>query len=168
MFKKIAINFFITFILMFIIHNVFPIFKNNITAIFFPVNESVWEHMKMLFTGILLTGFINYCFFKTKNNSLSSLIVGIISIIIYLVCFLPFNSDNKILIFSILIIDIIICEIIRYFLIKKEVFYKYNNLAFILIIICYIIFGYLTYKPPICDLFKDKTKNMYGINTHEI
>ena len=45
---------------------------------------------------------------------------------------------------------------------------KYNKLAYILIIITYTIFGYLTFKPIKCKLFKDTIENKYGINTYII
>jgi len=122
----------------------------------------------MLYTCILLGGFINYLIFKTDNNFTSSFITGIFSIIFYLVCFLPFNTENKIFIFILLFIDIFISELIRYYIINKKILIKYNYYFIIPIIISYIIFGYLTYKPPINNLFKDTVKNTYGINTYEI
>lgn len=158
----------IAFLLCFPMHFVYDKFPNWLTSIFFSVNESIWEHMKMLYTSFLLTGFINYIFFNKQNAAISTLISSILSIVIYLILFLPFESNNKILIFSILIIDIIVCEFIRILIINKEYHKKFNKLSFIMLILIYIIFGYLTYKPMHTDLFKDKNKNLYGINTYVI
>ena len=168
MIKKILINIMINFGLCFVIHNIYKWFPNNLSAIFFPVNESIWEHMKMLFTCFLITGLINYFIFNKHNLAISSFITGIASIIFYLVLFLPFNSENKILIFSILILDIIIFEYVRYLIIHNHKFNKYNKLAYIFIIVTYIVFGYLTFNPLKIDLFKDTIENKYGINTYII
>ena len=167
MIKKIIINSIITFALCFLAHNVYKWIPNNLTAIFFPVNESIWEHMKMLFTVFCISGFIFYLLFDENNIVIASFVSGILSIIFYLIMFLPFNSDSKVLIFSILIIDIIISEYIRYIIIHKP-FTKYNKLAYVFIIISYITFGYLTFKPIKCPLFKDTLENKYGINTYII
>ena len=59
--KKIKIiNVIGTFLLCFLIHEAYSIFPNTLFSIFFPVNESIWEHMKMLFTAILVFGLIEY------------------------------------------------------------------------------------------------------------
>ena len=55
------------FLISFISHFVYTIFPNIFTSIFFPVNESIWEHMKILFTSSLLYGIIDYIILK-KNN----------------------------------------------------------------------------------------------------
>lgn len=164
--KKIILNIILTFGLCFLTHNIYKWFPNNLTAIFFPVNESIWEHMKMLFTTYLISGFIIYLFIDKRNFALSSLITGIGGIILYLILFLPFNTSNKIVIFGILIINIIIFEYIRLKIINKNFDNKFNIFAYALIIIVYIIFGYLTFKPLKNDLFKDKSTNQYGINTY--
>lgn len=164
--KKLIINIILTFGLCFLTHNIYKWIPNNLTAIFFPTNESVWEHMKMLFTTYLISGFIIYIIFDKRNFALSSLIVGIGGIILYLILFLPLNTTSKIAIFGTLIIDIIIFEYIRLKLINKVYNIKYNILAYILIIGVYILFVYLTFKPLKNDLFKDKITNQYGINTY--
>ena len=33
---------------------------STLTAIFFPVNESIWEHMKLLFSAVIMYGIIDY------------------------------------------------------------------------------------------------------------
>ena len=167
MFKKIFINSLISLGLCFIAHNIYKWIPNNLTAIFFPVNESIWEHMKMLFTVFMISGFISYILFDDNNIVIASFVSGILSIIFYLIMFLPFNSENKVLIFGVLIIDIIISEYIRYLIINKP-YTKYNKLAYLLIIISYIIFGYLTFRPIKTKLFKDTIENKYGINTYII
>lgn len=172
--KKISV--FLIFGLSFLTHFIYDWFPNSLFSIFFPVNESIWEHMKMLYTTILLYGIIEYFILKhfnikVNNYMLSLFISSIISIPVYLIIFLPFyyNGINNMLFFIVVMfITCIICECISYKIMKvKEI--KYQNLiSIILIIITYIIFGYLTYKPLKNDLFLDNEDEKYGINEYII
>lgn len=165
-----------TFLLCFITHYIYSIFPNTLFSIFFPVNESIWEHMKMIFTSILLFGIIEYIFLKkfkiNHNNYLfSKFIEAFISIPIYLIIFLPIYykiGENMIIIFIIMIITFIIVEYIGYKIIKMNNLKYINYISIILIIISYIIFGYLTYHPIKNHLFLDTSKEKYGINDYNI
>ena len=57
--KKILINSLFIFVISSIFHFVYNIFPNNITALFFPVNESIWEHYKLLYTSAILFSYLN-------------------------------------------------------------------------------------------------------------
>ena len=46
--KLMIITTLIAFLLCFPFHFVYDTFPNLITSIFFPINESIWEHMKLL------------------------------------------------------------------------------------------------------------------------
>ena len=69
--KMVYINTIITFLLCFIAHGMYSWIPSNAVAVFFPVNESIWEHMKMLYTSILIYGFIEHLLLiKLKYHSL--------------------------------------------------------------------------------------------------
>lgn len=163
------------FLLAFLTHFLYDWFPNVIFSIFFPVNESIWEHMKMLFTTILLYEFIEYIILKIKNIKvnnflISSFISAILSIPIYLIMFLPIYykiGENMIITLIIMLITIIIVEIIHYKIIIIKNLHL-DILAFIFIIITYIIMGILTYYPPETDLFFDPQNEKYGINKYII
>lgn len=163
-------------LLCFLFHFLYEWFPNSLFAILFPVNESIWEHMKLLFSGICFYAIIDYMILvKSKiefnNFFLNLFITGITSIPIYLLLFLPiynFIGENMIVSITLLFIVILISQIISYIILKKESHKILNYLSFILIIVTYIIFGYLTYNPIHTDLFLDKQKNVYGINHYEI
>ena len=55
-------------ILAFPTHFVYDIFPNKLTAIFFPINESIWEHMKILVTSFLTSNLLFYPFLKNNQN----------------------------------------------------------------------------------------------------
>lgn len=159
---------FILFGLCFITHNLYKWIPNNLFAIFFPVNESVWEHMKMIFTTIILWSFIEYFILKKKNIITSAFISGILSIPIYLIMYLPFNTLNMTIIFIILFITLAISQWISYKILSLNDFIYLNKISIILIIVVYIIFGYLTYNPIKCDLFFDPSEEKYGINNYVV
>ncbi len=170
--KKIKfIGVLIIFGLAFISHFAYEIFPNFIFSILFPVNESIWEHMKLLVTPVLIFSIFEYFYYKKKmishNNFIFSYgIVTFLGIIIYLVLYLPIDyifGHSTFLAISLLFIVYVIMEIINYYILNyKEI--KYGNLIGIfLIVIMYIIFGYFTYFPPNASLFYDTSKNGYGI-----
>lgn len=164
------------FILCFLFHSLYELLPNSITAIFFPVNESIWEHQKLLFTSVVVWGIIDYIIlqkFKVKyNNFFTSLFVSALTIIpIFLILYLPFYykiGPKMILNIGIMLIAIIISQIISYFILKSKDFDKLNIISFVLIIISYIILAYLTYKPIKTELFFDTKDEKYGINNYNI
>lgn len=173
--KKIIItNTIITFILCFLTHFLYDWLPNPIFSIFFPVNESIWEHMKMIYTTILLYGILEYFIlkkfkFNPNNYILSIFLKSIMAIPIYLIIFLPFYyniGENMIITFIILLLTIMIVNYIGY---KIQTTNKINNekiISIIGIIIVYIIMGILTYKTPHNELFFDTMNEKYGINDY--
>ena len=47
-----------TLIIGSLLHNVYEWFPNGFTALIAPVNESLWEHTKIIFYPLLLAGFL--------------------------------------------------------------------------------------------------------------
>lgn len=165
-----------TFLLCFLTHFLYDIFPNSLFSIFFPVNESIWEHMKMLFTTILLFSIIEYFLIirfniKVNNYILSKFFEALLSIPIYLLLFLPLYykfGEVMFISISLMLIVIIIAAFINYKLISLKEFKSSNIIGIILIIITYIVFGYLTYKPIKTNLFFDTENEKYGINIYNI
>ena len=164
------------FILCFIFHFIYEIVPCTLSAIFFPVNESIWEHIKMIYTAIIFNGFIDYIILKKNkidfNNFTSSLFVSAITIIpIFLIIYLPiYNIFGPKFIINILImlIIIIISQIISYYILKYNKNSKFNFISLLLIMIAFVAFAYLTYHPPKTKLFYDTQKEKYGINNYNV
>ena len=161
------------FVLTFIYHFLYEWFPNPIFSILFPVNESIWEHMKLLYTGILSWGIIEIMLLKKNkirysNYSYQLFLTSFTSIILYLIIYLPlYNLFGESLIISIplLLIVILLEQILSYYLLKQK---KENDIldkiAIILIILFYMILLNLTYDPPKNYIFYDTVENKYGIN----
>ena len=72
----------------------YDIFPNRLFSFLFPVNESIWEHMKLLVTPVLIYSLIEYFIYKKKNIPYNNFILSyaisfIISIVVYLIIYLP-------------------------------------------------------------------------------
>ena len=164
------------FLLCFLFHFIYQWLPCSITAIFFPVNESIWEHMKLLFSAVVMYGIIDYIIlqkFKIKyNNFFINLFICALTIIpIYLIIFLPIYykiGQNMIITISIMLISIIISQVISYYILKSKDFDKLNIISLILIIVCYIVFAYLTYYPIKTELFFDTEEEKYGLNNYNV
>lgn len=172
--KKIKIiGIFIIFLLCFPLHFLYEIMPNSLFSIFLPVNESIWEHMKIIYTSYLLYGIIDYFWLK-KNNSFNNFllqlfIVPLIGFVLYLIIFIPiYNIIGENMIFSILLLFFIIVveQLISYYILNKENFKYQNVIGIIGIVFIYILFGYLTYKPIENYIFFDKQDSKYGINIY--
>ena len=174
--KKIKIvSIFGMFILCFLTHFLYNFFPNTLFSIFFPVNESIWEHMKMMSSSILIWSILEYFLYKkfrvNHNNFILSLFLEVcLSIIIFLIIYLPiyhFTGSIFILNLIVLFISLYFVNIISYYILALRDLHK-ELLGIVGIILIYIIFGILTYNPPFNYIFFDKMENKYGINIYEL
>ena len=163
------------FILCFLTHFLYNWFPNALFSIFFPVNESIWEHMKMMTSSILLWSVLEYFLYKkyriNHNNFALSIFLEItLSIIIFLIIYLPiyhFTGSVFILNLIVLFISIYFVNIISYYILNLRPLHK-EILSIIGIILLYIIMGILTYSPPENYIFLDTVEKKYGINIYEL
>jgi len=172
----IFINTIITFLLCFLSHFMYKWFPNPIVSILFPVNESIWEHMKMLYTTLLIYGIIEYFILKkfdidNHNFFLTTLIKSVIIIPIYLIIFLPLYNllgENMFISLSVMLISIIIVNLIGYKLLQYHEIKYQNIISIFFIILIYLIMGFLTYNTPRMEIFFDTEEEKYGINDYLI
>lgn len=159
-----------TFALSFLFHFAYELLPNFVFSILFPVNESIWEHMKIIYSSIIFYGIIDYFISKKFHIEYHNFLFNIVfcsfmGILIYLGLFLPLYfkfGESMIISIGILFITYIIVYIISYYVLMSEEF-DYSYLWVLLIVIGYIIFGYLTYRPIHNQLFYDTHHKIYGI-----
>lgn len=170
--KKIKIiGVFIMMCLSFLSHFMYEWCNNFLFSIFFPVNESIWEHMKLLITPVLIYALIEYFIYKNKsikfnNFSLSYGISIIIGIILYLVIYLTFYhffGHNIIVSILLLFFDYIFISFISYLIINTRKIKYSKTIGTLLIIFIYFMFYYLTYYPIHYYIFYDTENKVYGI-----
>ncbi len=169
--KKIKIiNIILFFALSFLWHFMYDWFPNFLTSIFFPVNESIWEHMKIIFGVIVFGSLISLILmnkFHIKHNNFYVEIItkAVLGVLFYLIIFIPLYKwlgENMFISISLMLITYIYVEIIGYKILKLNEM-NINILPIILIFLCYILFFLLTYYPPHNFIFFDEIKLIYGI-----
>ena len=161
-----------TFILGILLHFTYELSgENKAVAIFSAVNESTWEHLKLLFFPMLLTTIIGYFYIgKDAPNFLCSKTIGILVSLAFTIVF--FYTYTGVLGKNIAFIDIssffiavILGEVISYVLIINK--FKCNNkIAIIILIILFICFIVFTYHTPKIGLFKDPVTGGYGMKVY--
>ena len=175
--KSRILAIFIIYILNFVFHFAYELFPNTLFSIFFPVNESIFEHQKLIFSSFMFYGIIDYFITRkqevTKTSFFLSLIVSAFSAIgIFLLIWLPIfykTGENMIVTFIVLFIAIALSQVISYYILKHDFKSDYiPTLSIILIIITYVVAAYLTYNPPKYEFFFDTKDEKYGIDTYVI
>ena len=173
-FLKKIVKIALIFVVCFISHNLYEWFDNSVISIFFPVNESIWEHMKIIFTSTIIVSFFEFLRLKKvgllyHNFWFSNILSAFLSIPLYLIIFIPvYKVIGENMFFSIglmLVVIIAITYIANYLSTKKEI-RDLTLTSLLFLIAVYIGFGYLTYYPAHNYLFYDTINNMYGINTY--
>ena len=153
---------------MSMVHFVYDILNFNIIAIFFPTNESIFQHMKMIFTGFFLYYLIILILKRRLNfNNIffTDLISSSITIIFFLVIYLPVRfrfGENMIFTFILLFISIFIGQYLSYTYLKKEYNKIINLISIGIIIIIFIMFGYFTFNPMENEYFWDPEHETYN------
>lgn len=166
------IGVFFIFLISFVVHNIYEIFPLKITMIFFPINESIFEHIKMIFTSYMIWIVIKSIIIRKNkivfNNYLFLELVSLFFLIsIFLIIFIPifrFFGENIFITLFIYFVSIVISQIINYFLVTKKDYNYLRIVSVIVIIISYLFFIYFAYKPPINWFFLNPTDNSYGLN----
>lgn len=165
-------NIFVIFAVSFLFHNMFTWFPNYFMTIF-PVNESLYEHLKLIYLSSIVSGFILYIIYFIKNKKINNFYISLfittlLNILIFYAIFLPIYyrfGENMIVTLSVYFISIIISQIINYYLINREKDNRnLNIIGFILIIITYVLLMYFTYNPIGNDFFIDPKTNEYGFS----
>jgi hypothetical protein len=152
-----------------LLHFTYEWSNNNLfVGVFSAVNESTWEHLKLLFFPMLISTIIGY--FYTKNsvsNYLCAKTKGILAALLFIIIFFYtyvgiIGTNFAILDIASFFVAVILSEYISYKKIKSKS--PCNNLVssiiLLILLICFIVFTFFT---PHIGLFKDPVTNMFGI-----
>jgi len=169
--KKIKIiNVVFLFLLSFLWHFVYDWFPNNIFALFFPVNESIWEHMKIIYFCLFMGSILEFVLCKKNNIKINNfyieaMVKSILGVIFYLIIFIPLYlwlGESMFISISLMLITYIFMEYIGYKILTGEEM-NINILPVIIIVLGCIMFVILTFYPLHNFLFFDEVKFGYGI-----
>lgn len=138
--------------------------ENFVVGLFTPVNESIWEHMKLIFFPTLLVGIIiSYPLEKCYPNIILAILAGLLCGTLLIPTL--FYTYSGVLGFSLAAIDITIfyvCVIVTFFIIckwasnDKLVHWKY--LLYLLTLLFVLAFIRFSYHPPMLGIFTIPTR----------
>lgn len=144
----------------------------KIFALFFAVNESTWEHIKLALGPTFLWMLIEIPFLKLNNNFLLSKLVCLLTLIIFIPAFYyAYRAIFKKNIFFLNILGFIIAIALG----QTLSYIIYNStlvpsiicyMSFLLIMVILITYLTCTYYPPKNFLFEDPINKKYGIDAH--
>ncbi len=134
-----------------------------LVAPFSAINESTWEHMKLIYFPMLVYALIQSRFFKDSNNFWCVKLIGILTgLTLIPVLFYTYNGifgkSPDFVNIAIFFISTLIAFVVENHLFKsKSPQCKYNKFAFFIIILIGVLFVIFTFIPPQLPLFKDPT-----------
>lgn len=166
----------ILFLISPLFHSMYKLTGNSLIAgAFFPVNESIWEHLKLAFWPLLCWWLIWY-FVKGKKLKINkrtwiiSALISIITCILFIVAFFytytgAFGIESTVadilsLLFGLILGQMLALHTYRYGKFSKT---TYVISIVILVLLC-LIFLSFTFFPPHIPLYKDSLNQLYGIS----
>lgn len=148
--------------------------QNTIVGIFAPVNESVWEHLKLIFIPFTLFSIVFYFYTKKKfsNMLLVTLFGNIVGMFVittlYYLGTAIFAQDNMVYNIIIYAIGVISAYVILYLGIYNKDFMEETKGSTIVgvcaLILLFAIFVTNTFSPIKLDITRDPVTKTYGID----
>lgn len=171
-FKFYIFSIIFTIILGTLLHFTFEWANHNLfIGAFSSVNESTWEHLKLIFFPMLITIIISHFYLgKDAKKYLCSKTFGIITAMLFITIFFYtyigiLGTNFALLNIASFIFSVLLAEYITY------VKMKYNSIcntkvSIVILTLIFISFILFTYFPPKINYFKDPVTNNYGISIH--
>ena len=143
--------------------------QNIIVALFSPVNESVWEHIKLVFFPMLIFALIEKKYIEVESKRFFCVkFIGIISgvflipIMFYTINGVFGNTPDWINI-AIFFVVTAICFFAETKLFKNE-YINCDSSVMVLLIAIVVLFVIWTFDPPHIPIFEDPVTKTYGID----
>lgn len=155
-------------ILGILLHFSFEWSNNNLfIGTFSSINESIWEHLKLLFFPMLISTIIGHFYLKIHSNYLCIKTKGILLALTFTVVFFYTYTGIIGTNFTFVDIGIFFASVIlsQYYTCKKIKTNTFCNnfisgIILFILSLCFVIF---TFSPPNIGLFKDPLTGMFGI-----
>ena len=140
-----------------------------LVAPFSGVNESTWEHMKLLFWPLLLFALVQRLFFKDQKNywcvKLTQILLGLVLIpVLFYTYNGVFGKSPDWINIAIFYITALLVFLFEWWAFKRDWLpCKRPWLAFAVICLIGVLFGVFTFMPPQIPLFQDPLTGTYGV-----
>ena len=145
--------------------------ESILIASFSGVNESTWEHMKLLYFPLLIFALVHSRFFRDSHSFWCAKLIGLVcGLVLIPVLFYTYNgvfgqSPDWINI-AIFFVSAAITFIIETRLIKNDNLQcRLPWIPFIIVCLIGILFIVFTFATPKLPIFKDPLSDSYGINS---
>lgn len=146
--------------------------KSILIAPFSGVNESTWEHMKLLFWPQFLFALVQSLFFKDQKNywcvKLAEIALGLALIpVLFYTYNGVFGKSPDWVNIAIFYISAALAFLLGWHLFKQDPMHcKHPWLAFAVLCLIGVLFVVFTFAPPQIPLFQDPLTGTYGIHGH--
>ncbi len=143
--------------------------ESAIAALFSGVNESTWEHMKLLYFPLFVFALIQSFFFRDYKSFWCVKLLGtMVGLLLIPVLFYTYNGaigpSPDWLNIAIFFISAAATFFMETILFKKDSFTcKYPKSAFVLLCLIGLLFVIFTFATPHLLIFKDPLNETYGI-----
>lgn len=142
---------------------------NTVVGLFCSVNESVWEHLKLLFFPYILYAAIEYFLLKKPKGFFRAKLIGIISgmlatVAIYYIYNGAVGKSPDLLNILSFFLGVGVAYLVSYTVIKneKEASAAGDIISILLIIAIGASFALFTFYPPFIPLFEDPRYAVFG------
>lgn len=143
----------------------------DFVAIFSAVNESTWEHLKLLYFPVVLLAIAEY-FIYGKNTAgfwaskTIALVVSMLSIVTVFYTYTGVLGENVSVINIMLFLAAVVLNYyLSYSFIELNAFENpsLNRASVFVLILLFICFWVFTFYPPLINLFRDPVSGGFGI-----
>ena len=142
---------------------------NILVSPFSGVNESTWEHMKLLFWPLFLFALVQRLFFRNQENywcvKLAEILLGLVLVpVLFYTYNGVFGKSPDWINIAIFYISALLVFLFEWLAFKKDSLQcKYSQLAFTVICLLGVLFVIFTFATPQIPLFQDPLTGTYGI-----
>ncbi len=137
--------------------------KNPAAASFFPVNESTWEHLKLIYFPILILSFLEYFFLQPSQREkfwtakLVSTLTGMaLTVILFYTYTGVYGKNVDFLNIIIYFVSMAAAYVLSYYLINsggKSIWPE--SVSFLCFLLLILVFAIFTFYPPDIGLFRE-------------
>lgn len=136
--------------------------NNQFIKLIAPINDSVWEHVKMAFYAMVVFGLLEYIFIGKEHKNfifaktIGAFLAGFLLVVLYY-GYTKFIDQALWLDIVIFIVAIIIAQLFSYFILKVRLFINgLNYIALLAFLAAIIVFASYTEHPLKAELFQDQ------------
>ena len=143
--------------------------ENRLVGLFSAINESTWEHLKLIFYPMVLIAILGYFVIGEKSdNYWLAQAMGIVTAIVFTIAFFYtytgiIGTNFAWLNIATFIVAVILGGVVTYKILISQKYYNAEVVSKIFIIILFLTFILYTFNPPEIALFQNPLTGEYGI-----